>query len=156
MARKKDDETITAEISADQTAELAEAVATATPVPLVEENPCAELAVEPAAVEATAKPLHASPENPIESLTSDLVTFGDPHVWKLLCKASSDKYGWMKTTKGMTIPKVGVLVQTETQQRNADGSYALSQSTELVPDSRIDDVFDDKGNVIGRMLVGTV
>ncbi len=59
---------------------------------------------------------------------SDLKTFGNPDLWKLLCKASSQKEGWMKTTKIMDIGNDRSLIQTETQQRNPDGSYALSQA----------------------------
>jgi len=55
--------------------------------------------------------------------------FGNPDVWKLLCKASNDRQGWMKSTKVMYLSRAcGYLVQCETQQRNPDGSYALSQS----------------------------
>ncbi len=56
----------------------------------------------------------------------DLVVYGDGDLWHLLCKASSDVEGWMKSTKVMEItfdhdlPEcrtiVGCLVQVTTQQ----------------------------------------
>ena len=47
---------------------------------------------------------------------SDVQVFGDPDTWQLICKASSKSQGWMKSTKAMLIPGVGVLVQVSTQQ----------------------------------------
>jgi len=47
---------------------------------------------------------------------SDVQVFGDPDRWRLVCKASSKSQGWMKSTKAMEIPYVGVLVQVSTQQ----------------------------------------
>lgn len=58
--------------------------------------------------------------------------FGDPDVWKLLCKVSSEKQGWMKSTKVLETWN-GFLVQVSTQQRNPDGSYALAEALAYVP-----------------------
>lgn len=58
---------------------------------------------------------------------SDIKVFGDPGAWVLLCKASSENQGWMKSTKVMNIPG-GCLVQVSTQQRNPDGSYAVAEA----------------------------
>ena len=46
----------------------------------------------------------------------DIEVFGDGDKFKLLCKASSKKEGWMKSTKAMEIPGVGCVVQVTTQQ----------------------------------------
>ncbi len=46
----------------------------------------------------------------------DLVVFGNGDMFKLLSKASSQNEGWMKSTKAMEIPGVGVVVQVTTQQ----------------------------------------
>lgn len=62
----------------------------------------------------------------------DAEVFGDPNAWTLVCKASSQAQGWMKSTKRMAV-QGGAIFQTETQQRNPDGSYALSQATVFVP-----------------------
>ncbi len=45
----------------------------------------------------------------------DLVVFGDGDTFKLLCKASSKKEDWMKSTKVCNLPN-GALVQVTTQQ----------------------------------------
>jgi hypothetical protein len=47
--------------------------------------------------------------------TSDIKTFGNGDMWKLLGKASSESEGWMKSTKAMPAGS-GVLVQVSTQQ----------------------------------------
>jgi hypothetical protein len=51
-----------------------------------------------------------------QDLDSDAKVFGDPDRWILICKASSDSQGWMKSTKAMQIFGVGCLVQVTTQQ----------------------------------------
>lgn len=63
----------------------------------------------------------------------DVQVFGEGDTFKLWTKASSQREGWMKSTKVANLPN-GALVQTETQQRNPDGSYALSQALVFVPD----------------------
>lgn len=63
----------------------------------------------------------------------DIKVFGDGDLFKLLSKASSEKEGWMKSTKAMEITGVGCLVQVTTQQRNPDGSYAVAEALSFVP-----------------------
>lgn len=63
----------------------------------------------------------------------DLVVWGDGDMFKLLCKASSQSEGWMKSTKAMEIPGAGCVVQVTTQQRNPDGSYVLAEAVCFVP-----------------------
>jgi hypothetical protein len=62
----------------------------------------------------------------------DIEVIGDPGAWAVVGKASSKAQGWMKSTKKMLLPQ-GVIYQMETQQRNPDGSWALSQSAVFVP-----------------------
>ena len=50
-----------------------------------------------------------------KKIIPDLEVFGDGDAWKLICKASSKKEGWMKSTKAMQLPE-GCLVQVTTQQ----------------------------------------
>ena len=38
----------------------------------------------------------------------DIQFWGDGNMFKLLCKASSQKEGWMKSTKAMEIPEEGI------------------------------------------------
>ena len=51
----------------------------------------------------------------------DVVVIGNGDMFQLLCKAYSEKEGWMKSTKAMEVSG-GCLVQVTTQQRNLDGS----------------------------------
>ena len=78
------------------------------------------------------KTLDISDSKGAQANIPDLVIFGDPDKWKLLCKASSKAEGWMKTTKVMTLKGNIHVIQTETQQKNPNGSYALSQALAVV------------------------
>lgn len=64
---------------------------------------------------------------------SDVVVVGDGNLFQLLCKASSQKEGWMKSTKAMEIPNVGCLVQVTTHQRNHDGTNSVAEALAFVP-----------------------
>lgn len=68
---------------------------------------------------------------------SDLKIYGDGDTFKLLCKASSEGQGWMKSTKVCNVPG-GCIVQVTTQQRNPDGSYAVAEALTYVPGVGID------------------
>lgn len=68
---------------------------------------------------------------------SDLKVVGDGDTWKLLCKASSEQEGWMKSTKVLNLHDA-CLVQVTTQQRNPDGSYAVAEAVTYVPSMNID------------------
>jgi pyruvate/2-oxoglutarate dehydrogenase complex dihydrolipoamide acyltransferase (E2) component len=68
---------------------------------------------------------------------SDLVVYGDGDTFRLLCKASSQEQGWMKSTKVCNVPG-GCIVQVTTQQRNPDGSYAVAEALSYVPGVMID------------------
>ena len=84
---------------------------------------------------------------------SDVKVFGDGDTFKLICKASSEFQGWMKSTKACEVKDVGCIVQVTTQQMNPDGSYVVAEALTFVPHSRIDTQRDKQGNVIGRSLV---
>ena len=64
---------------------------------------------------------------------ADLITYGNGDTFRLLCKASSQAEGWMKSTKAMEIAGLGCVVQVTTQQRNPDGSYAIAEAVTFVP-----------------------
>ena len=68
----------------------------------------------------------------------DVKVVGDGDMFKLLCKASSEKEGWMKSTKAMTVAG-GAVVQVTTQQRNPDGSYAVAEALAYVPGVKVVD-----------------
>jgi hypothetical protein len=63
---------------------------------------------------------------------SDIKVFGDGDAWKLVCKASSGKEGWMKSTKAFSIPGLGVLVQVSTQQ----GEH-VAEAVTFVPGAKV-------------------
>jgi len=92
----------------------------------------------------------------VKNKVSDVKVFGDGDSFKLLCKAFSDKEGWMKSTKAMEISKVGCVVQSTTQQLNKDGSYSLAESSVFIPGVKIDDDLNDDGKVVGRKLIHSV
>lgn len=73
----------------------------------------------------------------------DIVVYGDGDLFQLLCKASSEAEGWMKSTKAMEIVGVGCVVQVTTQQHDN-----VAEALIFVPDVTI---VDRKGG--GRMLV---
>ncbi len=57
--------------------------------------------------------LHNSPTNPATKNVPDIQKYGLPDNWILVCKASSQKEGWMRSTKVMNLPN-GSLVQVST------------------------------------------
>lgn len=77
----------------------------------------------------------------------DLETWGDADGWKLICKASSNEQGWMKSTKAMQIEGLGCLVQVTTQQDDN-----VAEAVTFVPFSTIIEEFDQSGKLIGRRL----
>ena len=61
-----------------------------------------------------------------------LYFFGNGDLFQLLSKASSEKEGWMKSTKAMDTEN-GCVIQVTTQQRNPDGSSAIAEALTFVP-----------------------
>ncbi|MGF9766862.1 hypothetical protein [Bacillus albus] len=68
---------------------------------------------------------------------SDLQVYGDGDTFALLCKASSQEQGWMKSTKVCNVPG-GCVMQVTTQQKNPDGSYSVAEALTYVPGAMID------------------
>ena len=68
---------------------------------------------------------------------SDLVVYGDGDTFALLCKASSQEQGWMKSTKVCNVVG-GCIIQVTTQQKNPDGSYAIAEALTYVPNIKLD------------------
>jgi hypothetical protein len=83
------------------------------------------------------KTLANSDVNGARKNVSDLVVFGNGDTFKLICKASSENEGWMKSTKAMEIAGIGCVVQVTTQQRNPDGSYSVAEALTFVPGAYI-------------------
>jgi hypothetical protein len=74
---------------------------------------------------------------------SDLQVYGNGDTFALLCKASSQEQGWMKSTKVCNLPS-GCLVQVTTQQKNPDGSYAVAEALTFVPGVNMDKEADPR------------
>jgi hypothetical protein len=64
----------------------------------------------------------------------DVVLYGNPDAWKLICKASSQSEGWMKSTKAMEIEGLGILIQVTTQQ----GAH-VAEALHFIRDAMIED-----------------
>jgi hypothetical protein len=99
----------------------------------------------------TPKTLHNSDVSGAKQNVPDLKVVGNGDSFQLLCKASSQEEGWMKSTKAMYIPALGCIVQVTTQQRNPDGSYAVAEALCWVPDTCIE--VDSNG---GRKLTNVL
>lgn len=93
------------------------------------------------------KTLHNSDASGTRKNVKDVKVIGNGDMFKLLCKASSEEEGWMKSTKALEVPG-GCVVQVTTQQRNDDGTYAVAEALSFVPGVR---VVGDTNN--GRKLI---
>lgn len=93
------------------------------------------------------KTLHNSDVSGAKQNVPDIKVVGNGDMFRLLCKASSQNEGWMKSSKAMEVPG-GCVVQVTTQQRSVGGSYAIAEALTFVPGVKIAD--DDNG---GRKLV---
>ena len=83
----------------------------------------------------------------------DIVFWGNGDTFKLISKASSEKEGWMKSTKAMKAAG-DVVVQVTTQQRNPDGSYSIAEALTTVPNAKIIEMFEDDKVVSRRIVTG--
>ena len=92
------------------------------------------------------KTLHNSTVSGAKKNVSDLIVFGNGDTFRLICKASSNSEGWMKSTKAMEIHGVGCIVQVTTQQGDN-----VSEALTFVPGVRIELIDGDKKN--GRRLI---
>jgi hypothetical protein len=81
-----------------------------------------------------------------QTKVSDIKVFGDGDMWQLLCKASSESQGWMKSTKAMQLPG-GCLVQVTTQQGGQ-----VSEAVTFVPGVKIHTLYQGT-TPQGRYLV---
>jgi hypothetical protein len=100
---------------------------------------------------AREKTLHNSDVSGAKTNVPDIQIVGNGDLFLLLCKASSQAEGWMKSTKAMEIPGVGCVIQVTTQQKNADGSYAVAEALTFVPWAAV--ASDGSG---GRKLVHAI
>ena len=85
--------------------------------------------------------------------SGDLNVFGNPDVWKLLCKASSESTGFMKSTKVLEVEGVGCFVQVTTQYKNPDGSYGIAEAVAWAPGIKVIDKAAHEDGLSDRELV---
>lgn len=93
------------------------------------------------------KTLHNSDISGARQNVKDIKIVGNGDMFQLLCKASSENEGWMKSTKACEV-NGGCIVQVTTQQRNPDGSYSVAEALTFVPGVKVEP--DDNS---GRKLV---
>jgi len=85
------------------------------------------------------KTLHNSDVSGATKNVKDIQFYGNGDMFQLICKASSKKEGWMKSTKAMEIAGVGCIVQCTTQQGDN-----VAEAVCFVPKVRI--IKDGDGN----------
>ena len=83
------------------------------------------------------KSLNNSDINGARKNVPDIKVVGNGDTFALICKASSQAEGWMKSTKAMAVEH-GVIVQVTTQQRTWYGGYAIAEAVTFVPNARIE------------------
>jgi hypothetical protein len=96
------------------------------------------------------KTLYNSDVSGAKKNVPDIKVVGNGDMFRLLCKASSQAEGWMKSTKAMEV-QGGCVVQVTTHQRNHDGTNSVAEAITFVPGVKI---ADDENN--GRKLVGII
>ena len=95
--------------------------------------------------EVVSKSLHNTTVNGASKNVRDLKIYGNGDSFRLLCKASSEAEGWMKSTKVLNTP-TGCIMQVTTQQRNPDGTYAIAEALTYVPGCHIIIPTEDDAN----------
>lgn len=93
------------------------------------------------------KTLNNTTANQAKEQVSDLQIWGNGDMFKLLCKASSKREHWMKSTKAMEIPGLGCVVQVSTQQ-----DEMVAEAVTFIPGVKIKETLEDD-KVIARELV---
>ena len=97
--------------------------------------------------EKSKKTFENTDSNGAKKNVSDIQFWGDGDTFKLISKAWSKSEGWMKLTKAMEIPSIGCVVQVTTQQ-----GESVAEALTFVPNTKIVDVLNSEGVVIGRKL----
>lgn len=90
----------------------------------------------PSSITAEVKTLDNTNIKEAKANDESLQIYGDGDMWQLLCKVSSKKERWIKSTKALQTPH-GCLVQVTSQQVNKDGSSALAEALTFVPGVKV-------------------
>lgn len=89
------------------------------------------------------KTLDVANINDAKQKISDIEIIGNGDIFQLLCKASSQSQGWMKSTRAMEIPGLGCLVQVTTQNKDN-----VAEALCFIPDTRIEKDVNGGGKII--------
>lgn len=92
------------------------------------------------------KSLSVSSPEELKAASPDVKLVGDPNAWICISKASSERQGWMHSTKVACVRGLGLLVQTSTELRHSQGNPATSQGLAFIPGAYLD----------GRTIEGVV
>lgn len=92
------------------------------------------------------KTLHNSNASGAKDNVKDIIFWGNGDMFKLISKASSEREGWMKSTKAMEIKGLGCVVQVTTQQ-----GENIAEAVTFVPGAKIKETFEDN-KVVSRQL----
>jgi hypothetical protein len=102
--------------------------------------------------EKNTKSLHNTTANGARKNVEDIQFWGNGDTFELICKASSESEGWMKSTKAMSAAN-SVVVQVTTQQRNPDGSYSIAEALTTVKNAVICEYRDQEDVVVARTII---
>ena len=80
------------------------------------------------------RPVNVVSAEDAKAKVNDVVIVGNGNLFQLLCKASSESQGWMKSSKAMEIPGLGCVVQSTTREKGERPAEAMV----FVPDCRIE------------------
>jgi len=86
--------------------------------------------------------------NEVQKNVGDVQFWGEPDTFELICKAWSEKEGWMKSTKAMEVVGLGCVVQVTTQQGDQ-----IAEALTFVPGATICRLKNESDEVIERTLV---
>lgn len=93
--------------------------------------------VKPPKPESTPKTFSNASVAEVKVKVPDVKVVGDGDTFKVLCKASSESEGWMKSTKYLEIQGYGCVLQVTTQQKNPDGSYSIAEALTTCPGVKV-------------------
>ena len=94
------------------------------------------------------KSLHNTDTSGAKKNVKDIQFWGDGDTFKLICKASSEAEGWMKSTKAMEIEGIGCVIQVTTQQGDN-----IAEALTFVPNANVLEEHDTNGELIARRIV---
>lgn len=100
------------------------------------------------------KTLTNTTANQTKDQVKDIQFWGNGDTFQLICKASSEAEGWMKSTKAMEVSGIGCVIQVTTQQKGIDGTYTIAEALTFVPGATIESIVDQfTGKIVSRKVV---